>query len=122
MHSTQDDLPPFPSDIETVPIGRVSYDKLVAQDAEEARKILEATQTDGFFYLDLTTSPEGQQLLDESVELREVSKSFFQRPLEEKMQYLNEKGKSLFGYKEAGTVKTTDKTAMPDTTEFINVS
>ncbi|CAG9977218.1 unnamed protein product, partial [Clonostachys byssicola] len=38
------------------------------------------------------------------------------------MQFRAEKGKSMFGYKPAGTVKKTDKDLRPDTTEFFNIA
>jgi len=120
--ATYDDLPPFPSDVPTVPIAQLAHRKLLDHDATETAKALKACQTDGFFYLDLTTSESGQQLVSESEGLLALAKKAFDTPLEDRMKYVNEKGKSLFGYKPAGTVKKTDTTLRPDTTEFFNVS
>ena len=88
---------------------------------EESKKVLTACTTDGFFYLDLTENPEGQELLREADELHRIAKAFFSTSLENRFKYINDKGKSLFGYKPAGTVKSTDKSRAVDSTEFMNV-
>jgi isopenicillin N synthase-like dioxygenase len=59
-------LPPFPHNVPNAPIARVSHEKLLASDDAEGSRVLEAGQTDGFFYLDMTRFTEGQQLLKES--------------------------------------------------------
>jgi isopenicillin N synthase-like dioxygenase len=116
MHFTLEDLPPFPDEVPTVRIHHISHEKLLAGDDEEGKKVLESCQTDGFFYLDLTRSDEGQELLQESEDLLSLAKRAFAISDEEKRRYPNDKG----GYKPAGTVKKTDKTLAPDTTEFFN--
>ncbi|RSL67355.1 hypothetical protein CEP53_003006 [Fusarium sp. AF-6] len=115
-------LPPFPDDVPTVPIARISYAKLASSDKAEIEKTLKAVQSDGFFYLDLTDHPVGQILLDEAERVATFSKDAFDLPLERKMEFRAEKGKSMFGYKPAGTVKKTDKDLRPDTTEFFNIA
>ena len=122
MKSSLDSLPPFPDHLPTAPIARISSRKLLDGDDEEGKRVLEACQTYGFFYLDLTDSPEGENLVDEAEQLLELSKEAFKPSVEEKMQFHLQKGVSLFGYKAAGTVKNTDKDLRPDTTEFFNIS
>lgn len=115
-------LPPFPDDVITVPIAQISYAKLAASDADELARTTTAVQTDGFFYLNLTDHPDGESLFKKAEDLLEYAREAFELPLEEKMQFRAEKGKSMFGYKPAGTVKKTDKDLRPDATEFFNVA
>jgi len=122
MNSTTDDFPPFPEGIPTSPIAKISHSLLLASDPTESARVLRACSTDGFFYLDMTTSAPGNQLLSESESLHTLSKETFTMPLEEKRKYANEKGKSLFGSKEAGTVKKTDTALKPDTTKFFKAA
>jgi len=71
----------------------------------------------------LNDSPEGQKLIQESEELLQLSKNAFAaHNLEEKNKFHLKKGVSMFGYKAAGTVKSTDPHLRPDTTEFFNIS
>jgi len=122
VKSSIDNLPPFPKNVPLAPIAIISSRKLLEGDSEEGKNVLEACQTYGFFYLDLTDSPSGEALLEQSEKLLELSKVAFQPPREEKMKHELQRGVSLFGYKAAGTVKKTDKDLRPDTTEFFNVS
>jgi isopenicillin N synthase-like dioxygenase len=115
------ELPPFPDDVPTAPIARISLSKILANDPSESAACLEACRTHGFFYLDLTSATLGKSLVEESEELLQLSYRAFDHPLEEKDKYALVKGVSLFGYKEAGTVKQTDPSLRPDTTEFFNV-
>ena len=84
--------------------------------------MLTACTTDGFFYLDLMEDLEGQKLLREANELHQIAKDFFSTSVENRFKYINDKGKSLFGFKPAGTVKSTDKAGAQDSTEFMNAS
>ena len=122
MKSSIQDLPPFPEGLNLAPIAEISSRKLLDGDPAEAARVLQATQTHGFFYLKLMDTPEGERLLAHAEELLALAKTVFDHPEEEKLTYQLEKGKSLFGYKAAGTVKKTDKDARPDTTEFFNVA
>jgi isopenicillin N synthase-like dioxygenase len=123
VKSSIDSLPPFPEDLPLAPIARVSSQKLLDGDKAEGAQVLEACRTYGFFYLDLSDSPKGDELLQESEELLSLSKiAFSNHTLEEKNSYHLQKGVSLFGYKAAGTVKATDPHLRPDTTEFFNIS
>jgi isopenicillin N synthase-like dioxygenase len=116
------DLPPFPTGVPTAPIARISLHSLLAFDPSACASTLEACQTHGFFYLDLTTSPAGTSLLSSSNRLLQISHEVFAHDLSYKTAHDLIKGTSLFGYKRAGTVKATDPTHRPDTTEFFNVA
>ncbi|KAI1035507.1 hypothetical protein LB504_006068 [Fusarium proliferatum] len=122
MGSLDNIIPPFPDDVPTVPIARISYSKLKCSDENEMIKVLNASQSDGFFYLDLTDEPVGQSLLNYTEDVLTISKRALNIPLDQKMECVAERGKEMFGYKPAGAVKQTDKDARPDTTEFFNVS
>jgi isopenicillin N synthase-like dioxygenase len=115
-------FPPFPDDLHSAPIARVSSQALLDKEEAACKQVLKACQTYGFFYLDLRDSPSGKQLLDEASQLYDVAADAFRMPLAEKMTYHLQKGVSLFGYKAAGTVKQTDKEQRPDLTEFFNVA
>jgi isopenicillin N synthase-like dioxygenase len=65
-------------------------------------------------FISLTISP-GEDLLS-------LSHKAFDHPEEAKKEFELVKGKNLFGYKCAGTVKQTDPEKRPDTTEFFNVA
>lgn len=122
MKTSLDELPPFPEDVPTAPIAAISLPKLLANDDAECQRVLQACQGHGFFYLDMRDCSEGEALLDEAEQLHEVAKGAFDHPFEEKNKYALQKGVSLWGYKEAGTVKKTDPNKRPDTTEFFNIS
>jgi isopenicillin N synthase-like dioxygenase len=115
------DLPPFPSDVPLAPIARISSAALLSKDDAIGKSVLEATKTTGFFYLDLTDTPSGEELLSEAAQLLRLSQTAFTIPLEDKLKYKIINGVSIFGYKSAGAVKQTDKSARPDATEFFNV-
>lgn len=121
VHSL-DNFPPFPENVSTAPIATAVLTKLLAGDQAEGEKVLTACRTHGFFYLDLRGCAEGETLIDESERLRELAVKAFSLPLEEKKKFHLLKGVSLFGYKEAGTVKQTDKDLRPDMTEFFNIA
>ncbi|KAG5763938.1 hypothetical protein H9Q72_007989 [Fusarium xylarioides] len=122
MGSLDNTLTPFPDDVPTVPIARISYSKLKRSEENEMIKVLKASQSDGFFYLDLIDDFAGQALLKDTEDVLTISKRALNIPLDKKMECLAERGKQMFGYKPAGAVKQTDKDARPDTTEFFNVS
>ncbi|KAK4042075.1 hypothetical protein C8A01DRAFT_44851 [Parachaetomium inaequale] len=122
MPSPSDDIPPFPDNLPLAPIAIISHAKLLNGDQDEAARVLEAAKTDGFFDLNLQDTRQGEALLAESEQLRALAKDAFAAPLHEKLHYALERGVSLFGYKPAGTVKTTDRDQRPDTTEFFNIS
>ncbi|KAL2134328.1 hypothetical protein VTI74DRAFT_457 [Chaetomium olivicolor] len=122
MPSPFDNIPPFPAHLPLAPIATVSHQKLLVSDPTDSALVLHAAQTHGFFYLDLRSTPTGRALLTESSQLLTLSKSLFALPPQEKQHYVLQRGVSLFGYKPAGTVKTTDASQRPDTTEMFNIT
>ncbi|KAK0672855.1 hypothetical protein QBC41DRAFT_378615 [Cercophora samala] len=114
-------IPPFPTDLPLAPLTIISHEKLLSHDPTESSKLLSACKNQGFFHLDLRTTPQGASLLAQSSQLYNLAQVLFDLPLEIKQQYTLQKGVSLFGYKPAGTIKATDPTRRPDATEFFNI-
>ncbi|KAL1601619.1 hypothetical protein SLS60_006534 [Paraconiothyrium brasiliense] len=104
------------------PIARISLSDLLASEPSACASALEACRTHGFFYLDLTATTIGSSLLSASERLLQISHQVFDHDLEYKTKHDLVKGVSLFGYKRAGTVKSTDPNLRPDTTEFFNIA
>ncbi|KAH6636688.1 hypothetical protein F5144DRAFT_591748 [Chaetomium tenue] len=122
MNSPFDGIPPFPEGLPLAPIAIISHAKLLDGDNDEAVRLLTAAKTHGFLYLNLQDTPQGKAFLAEADQLHAVAKEAFALPLHEKLPHALERGVSLFGYKAAGTVKTTDRDQRRDTTEFFCVS
>ncbi|KAK5268484.1 hypothetical protein LTR96_006191 [Exophiala xenobiotica] len=114
-------LPPFPDDLIHAPIAEISSKKLLEKDPETTAAVLQACQTYGFFYLDVSDSDQGRHLLEEADQLYDLSKETLALPFEEKDKYDFRKTGGFFGYKPSGCVKSTDKSQRPDTTEFFNI-
>jgi isopenicillin N synthase-like dioxygenase len=76
---------PFPDDVPTAPLLRLSLQKLIARDAEDVNRFTRACEDLGFFYLDL--SGPGDSLLDDANQLFGVGEELFDLPLEEKKRY-----------------------------------
>jgi isopenicillin N synthase-like dioxygenase len=115
-------LPSFPSDLPSAPILTISSASLLSHSPSATSSLLSACQTSGFFYLDLNDSIPGQALISQSESSLSLARKIFALPDNVKQSHHLEKGKSLFGYKAAGTVKTTDPSARKDSTEFMNVA
>ena len=115
------DLPPFPDNVPTAPLLRVSLAKLTSQDEAEQDRCWRACQELGFFYLDLTTCTPGTALLSDASSLFSLMKTFYALPLSEKVQYDFKKEGSYFGYKGYGE-GIIDAAGRRDKNEFYNVS
>ncbi|KAI1371458.1 putative oxidoreductase [Hypoxylon crocopeplum] len=116
---TPDLYPPFPEGIPTVELQTIALSKLLAGDAAEQDRVFNACVGRGFFYLALDGCPEGETILRGADQIALTGERVFKLPLAEKMAY-RMGGKSLFGYKYAGSTAT-DKVGTPDTAEFFNV-
>ncbi|RMZ84721.1 hypothetical protein DV737_g1057, partial [Chaetothyriales sp. CBS 132003] len=114
-------LPPFPDDVPTAPLLRLSLQALLSHDHDEIQRVLAACEELGFFYLDLSDCSEGQRLLDDADKLFAVGKELFELPLDEKIQYDFAKENTYFGYKGFGA-NVLDKHGNLDRNEFYNVS
>lgn len=90
------DLPPFPSDVPTVPLLRISLKNLLGGDAAEEEKLWRACCDLGFFYFDLRggngTTGEGEdvhgdELLKVADEMFELAEAVFELDGAEKEKY-----------------------------------
>ncbi|KAF2154649.1 putative 1-aminocyclopropane-1-carboxylate oxidase [Myriangium duriaei CBS 260.36] len=129
------DLPPFPADVATVPLLRISLSKLLMGDQTEVDRLWKASCELGFFYLDLTphsgTSTNGTRtavgaesngaLLSNVDELFKIGESVFELPVSEKVKYDFKSKGSYFGYKGYGD-GIIDSKGTKDRNEFYNVS
>lgn len=122
-------LPPFPSDIPTLPLFRISLRNLLAGDASEEEKLWRACCDLGFFYFDLRsgngTTEEGQSisgndLLQAAEDMFALADNVFDLPVEEKQKYSMMGRNSYFGYKGYGAF--VDRKGVSDRNEFWNVS
>lgn len=111
-------LPPFPDDVVTAPLLRLSLAKLVDDDPEEIQRLAKACEDLGFFYLDLRGP--GDKILAEADQLFQLGEDLYDLPLEEKQKYDFLHKNSYFGYKGYGA-NIVDRTGRTDRNEFYNV-
>jgi hypothetical protein len=136
---TFSDLPPFPDDVPTAPLFRLSLKKLLDHDQDEEDRLWQACCDLGFFYLDLRNGLpskrdslhasnndgdgelDGDALLKDAYDLFHLGDEVFDLPTEEKVKYdFNDQG-SYFGYKGLGA-GVVDAKNTRDRNEFYNVS
>jgi hypothetical protein len=121
------DLPPFPTDVPTAPLLRISLRNLVDGDEIEIDKVWKASQELGFFYLDLRDASSSDSQIDGPALLRDVDALFslgeqvFDLPTSEKQKYDFVEEGSYFGYKGLGA-GVVDAQGTRDRNEFYNVS
>jgi isopenicillin N synthase-like dioxygenase len=115
------DLPPFPSDIPTAPLLRLSLAQLRSSAAESDR-LYSACSRLGFFYLDLRGDADGEALLKESEQLFGLGRRLFDNDEGEDLgKYDYSQMGSYMGYK--GFAKAVvDGEGTLDRNEFYNVS
>jgi isopenicillin N synthase-like dioxygenase len=111
--------PPFPDDVPTAPLLRLSLHKLLKRDDAEVECFNRACEDLGFFYLDL--EDDGDSLLRDANRLFDVAQAFCDLPSEEKGKYDFSGEKSYFGYKGQGAALV-DRNGNLDRNEFYNVS
>lgn len=117
-HISGTSLPPFPTDVATAPLLKISLSKLQAYDSEEIARLTQACEDLGFFYLDLRGP--GDQVLKEANQMFDLAEELYNLPLEEKKKYDFMHKNSYFGYKGYGA-NVVDKTGRTDRNEFYNV-
>lgn len=113
-------LPPFPDDVPTAPLLRISLDKLQRNEPEELTRLTRACEDLGFFYLDLRGVPVGDGILSDADRLFAVGEELYELPEEEKKKYDFAPQGSYFGYKGYGA-NVVDRTGRTDRNEFYNV-
>ena len=113
-----DNMPPFPEDVPTAPLLRLSLTRLLAREPDEVNHFVRACEDLGFFYLDL--SGPGDSLLARANQLFQVGEELFDLPLEEKKNYDLLHKNVYFGYKGYGA-NVVDNEGNLDRNEFYNV-
>jgi len=126
---TFSNIPPFPGNVPTAPLLRISLKKLLDQDASEIDQVWKASRELGFFYLDLrdavstSASPSinGPALLQDVNALFSLGEQVFALPVSEKQKYDFMDQGSYYGYKGLGA-GVIDKEGTRDRNEFYNIS
>ena len=111
--------PPFPDDVPTAPLLRLSLGRLLKRDKAEVERFNRACEDLGFFYLDL--EGDGDSLLRDANQLFDVAEILCDLPLKEKEKYDFSSQKSYFGYKAQGAA-VVDRKGNLDRNEFYNVT
>lgn len=79
---------PFPKDVPTVNLQKISLQKLLDGDEQQCRELFKVLSNEGFFYLDLTTDELGRQFLDESNQLHRLAADVFNNvPMKDKLAF-----------------------------------
>ncbi|KAK4542485.1 hypothetical protein LTR36_006737 [Oleoguttula mirabilis] len=133
---TFQDLPPFPDDVPTAPLLRLSLKKLLDRDPQEETSLWRACCDLGFFYLDLRSGEQskrdsfhedgdgelnGDALLKDADALFHLGEQLFSLPDAEKQKYDFKDQGSYFGYKGLGS-GVLDSKGTRDRNEFYNTS
>ena len=90
--------PPFPNDVPTAPLLRLSLLKLLKNDALESTRFFQACKDLGFFYLDLRGTLVGDSILNDADRLFDIGEQLFELDLEEKQKYDFSAQQSYYGY------------------------
>ncbi|TVY82339.1 Oxidoreductase vrtI [Lachnellula suecica] len=112
-------LTPFPADIPTAPLHRLSLSALRENPAESAR-LFQASKDLGFFYLDLRDDFEGEKILTEADEFFQLAPEFYRLGREELSRYDYKSRGSYMGYKGYGSAVVDEKGNI-DRNEFYNI-
>lgn len=112
-------LPPFPADVPTAPLHRLSLRRLRTE-REESDRLFASCKDLGFFYLDLRGDEDGEALLHESDELFKLAPRFYELGREELQKYDYKDQGSYMGYKGCGSAVVDEKGNL-DRNEFYNV-
>ena len=89
--------PPFPEDVPTIEIPKVSLQKLLAEDSPTSAQLFEASKTYGFFHLDLNDSIQGNEYLEDVEDMFELDRRLHDLDVDEKMSWEYNPPKKLFG-------------------------
>lgn len=85
-HVTEKAHPPFPSNVPTVKLNKISLKKL-QDNAPESAALFDACRTYGFFLLDLQDCDAGEQLLKDVETAFAMGEELWAMPLKEKKKY-----------------------------------
>jgi isopenicillin N synthase-like dioxygenase len=115
------ELPPFPKeDVPTLPPLRLSLKKLLAHDDAEVKRLIDACEDNGLFYLDVRDVESHASILDDVYKLFTIGDEFFALDFEEKKKYDFSATTPYFGYKKQGS-SVIDRSGKRDRNESYNV-
>ena len=89
--------PPFPNDVECAELQRISFAKLLAQDASESDALFKACKEWGFFVFDFQGCPEGEAFIQKAAAMLELDIEIHKMKVEELVNYAYKPPHSLFG-------------------------
>lgn len=113
------DIQPFPDDIATAPLLRISL-PLLRNSPAESQRLFQACKDLGFFYLDLRDDSVGESVLGEADRLFDLSKELFGLGREKLNKFDYSEQGSYYGYKGFGQ-GVVDSKGSKDRNEFYNV-
>ena len=111
---------PFPDNVRTAKITRISSEKLFVYDEIESERLYHACQTYGFFNLDLTGSEDGRAFQADLKAMYLLDQKLHSLPDEEKIAKAYAPPRQLFGFKQAGRNKV--ESGAPDRYEAWTLS
>jgi isopenicillin N synthase-like dioxygenase len=91
------DIPPFPDNVPTAPMRKISLANLRLKDDDAAKSAFAACQELGFFLLDLHGDGLGEAIMDEIDQLFNAADGIMNLPEDVKEQYLFDFPKSFLG-------------------------
>jgi hypothetical protein len=89
--------PPFPDNVPTYNLPRVSYQRLLAGDLTESDRILQGCKDTGFFLLDFAGSPQGERFLKDAEGVLKLTEEFSALDDTEKSKYKLQQPHHIFG-------------------------
>ncbi|KAJ8062280.1 hypothetical protein OCU04_008827 [Sclerotinia nivalis] len=111
--------PAFPPDVPVAKLPVISLSKLLSEDKDESSSVFKASRAMGFFVLDLSGCPAGEEFLKNAAVMFDLNKEVNALSQDELMKYAYNPPTSLFGYKHLGHLKI--ESGLPDRVEFYNV-
>jgi isopenicillin N synthase-like dioxygenase len=94
VHFPLKEYPPFPSDVPTAQLSKNSLRKLLSANGAESEVLYDSCKTSGFFLLELSATPHGEEILQDVAKAFEMTEALFKLDLEEKMKYSMKPGRS----------------------------
>ncbi|KAF4460671.1 gibberellin 20-oxidase [Fusarium albosuccineum] len=110
--ATRDDVP-------TASFETINFSALERRDAKEIDRLMEASRTAGFFYLDFTNSG-AARLPKQKRDLLQVMEEYFGQP--DDIKQLDGRGKSTRGYVKKGTFTAVDPNSPDESFEHLAIS
>lgn len=89
--------PPFPSDVLTAQLPRLSLSKLLDNDGAESDALFKACRSMGFFLLDFQGCTEGETFLKKAEKMFDLNEEVNAMDVDELMKHAYQPPHSLFG-------------------------